>query len=93
MGTELLAKDVQHRGNIFRPLVDDVEVCIGLDETAWGSADCGTHVGDEEASIGLSADLIRDGREQCTVRLLELWLVGVGGVEVVSSVLQGVSIL
>lgn len=86
---ELLAKDVQGRGHIFRPLVDDVELSIGLDETAWGRADCGAHVGDEEATIGLCADLIRDGREQSAVGLLELRLVGVGSVEVVGRVLSG----
>lgn len=60
MGAELLAEDVESGTNIFGPLVDDVELSISLDETAWRSSDCGTHVGDEEAAIGLRADFIRD---------------------------------
>jgi hypothetical protein len=50
-------------------LVDDVEVGIGFDEAAWGGADSGAHVCDQEASIWLSADLIGDGCEQGTVAL------------------------
>ena len=34
VGRELLAKDVEGRADIFGPLVDDVEVCIGFDEAA-----------------------------------------------------------
>lgn len=45
------------------------------------------HVGDEESSIWLGADLISDGREQSTVALLERGPVWVRGVEVVGRVL------
>lgn len=87
MRGELLAEDVERRGHIFGPLVDDVEVGIGLNETTRGCAYSRAHVGNEETTIGLSADLVRDGREESTVRLLELGLVGVGGVEVEGGVL------
>lgn len=33
VGRELLAEDVEHAGDIFRPLVDDVVVGIRFDET------------------------------------------------------------
>jgi hypothetical protein len=45
------------------------------------------HVGDEESSIWLGADLISDGGEQGTVALLEGGPVRVGGVEVEGRVL------
>lgn len=45
------------------------------------------HVGDEESSIRLGADLISDGGEQGTVALLEGGPVRVGGVEVEGRVL------
>jgi hypothetical protein len=38
---ELLAEDVESRRHIFGPLVDDVEVGISLDETAWRGSDGG----------------------------------------------------
>jgi hypothetical protein len=91
MRAELLAKDVEGRGNILGPLVNDVEVGIGLNEATGRSTDSRAHVGDEEATVGLGADLIGDGGEQSTVRLLELGLVWVRGVKVVCRVLQSVS--
>lgn len=45
------------------------------------------HVGDEESSIGLGANLISDGGEKSTVALLELGPVWVGGIEVEGRVL------
>ena len=35
MGIELFAKNVEKTGNIFGPLVDDVEIGICLYEAAW----------------------------------------------------------
>lgn len=84
---ELLAKNVEQAIDILGPLVDDVELRVGLDETAGGGPDSRTHVGDVETSIGLCADLVGNGREDGPVALLELGAVGVAGVEVESSVL------
>jgi hypothetical protein len=67
VGRELLAEDVQRGGYIFGPLMDDVEVGIGFNEAARRSADSGAHVGDEEASIGLCANLVGYGREEGAV--------------------------
>ena len=84
----MFTEDIQQTIGVLGPLVDDVVVLIGLDQATRRGTDCGTHVGDEEAAIGLRADLIRDRGEQRTVRLLELWLVGIGGVKVVGGVLD-----
>jgi hypothetical protein len=65
--TELLAEDVERSVDIFGPLVDDIEVGVCLDEAARRSPDSGSHVGDEKATIGLCADLIRDRRQQYAV--------------------------
>lgn len=88
MGRELLAEDVERAFYIFRPFVDDVEVCVGLDQATWRGTDSTTHVGDEKATIGLSTNLVRNRRQKSAVRLLELRLVWVGGVEVESGVLM-----
>lgn len=65
---------------ILRPFVDDVKLGVCLDKTARRSTSSRAHVGDEEATVWLSAYLIRDGGEQRTVALLELWLVRVGSI-------------
>ena len=67
--------------------MDDVELGIGLDKATGRGADGRAHVGNEEATIWLCADLICDGGEKGAVGLLELGLVGVRGVEVEGSVL------
>lgn len=36
--------------NILRPLVDDVTLGVGLDQTAWRSTKGASHVGDEETT-------------------------------------------
>lgn len=87
VGGKGLAEDVDGAGQVLGVLRNDVEVLVGLDETTWGGTDGVTHVGDEETSIGLGADLISDGREHSTVALLELGPVRVGGVEVEGRVL------
>lgn len=87
MGTELLAKNVECAFDIFGPLVDDVEIGIGLNETSRRSTNRGAHVGNEETAIGLGADLISDGGKDTTVALLELGGVWVACVEVVRSIL------
>lgn len=55
---ELLAQDVEQARNVFGPLVDDVEVGVGLDEAAGRGADGGAHVRDEEAAV-CSVSLLR----------------------------------
>lgn len=85
---ELLAKNVEQAVDVLGPLVDDVEVLVGLDETAGGGSNGRAHVGDVETAIGLCADLVGNGRQDGTVALLELGAVGVAGVEVEGSVLH-----
>jgi hypothetical protein len=85
---ELLTKNVEGSLNILGPFVDDVKIGIGLNETAGGSTHGRTHVGDEETTIGLSADLISNGPEDTAVTLEELGAVRIGGIEVESSVLR-----
>lgn len=75
VGRELAVEHAQHAWNIFWPLVDDVVVCVGFDETSWGCSDCRAHVGEEEASIRLGHDIVGDGCEKSSVTLQELWLV------------------
>lgn len=61
MGRELLAQNVERSLYIFRPFVDDVEVRVGLNQTAWRSAHCGAHVCNIESAVWLRADLICNG--------------------------------
>jgi hypothetical protein len=67
--------------------VDDVEVGVGLDQTAGRGADGGAHVGDVEAAIGLGADLVGNRGENGAVALLERGAVRVGRVKVEGRVL------
>lgn len=84
---ELLTKNVEGSLHILGPFVDNVEVGIGLDETTGRGTNGRTHVGNEEATVGLSTDLISNGSEDTTVALQELGAVWVGGIKVESSVL------
>lgn len=88
MRRELLTQNVEGTLYILRPFVDDVKVGISLNETTGRSTHGRAHVSDEEASIGLSTDLVRNRSEDTPVALEELGAVWVGGVEVESSVLQ-----
>lgn len=88
VGRELLAEDVESALYIFGPLVDNVVVGVSLHETARAGANGGTHVGDEETTLGLCANFIGNGTQDGTVTLLELGTVRVGGIKVVTSVLQ-----
>jgi hypothetical protein len=88
VGRELLAKDVEKARNVFGPLVNDIVVGIDLNETARGGADGRTHVGDQKATVGQSANLVGDGAEQTAVALLEDRLVWVGDIEEETSVLS-----
>lgn len=83
----LFAKNVQGALQVFGPLVDDVKVLIGLDQTAGRGTQCRAHVGDVESSIRLRTDLVCDRGKKGTVALLELGAVGVGRVEVKRGVL------
>lgn len=91
MGAELLAENIEGGRNIFGPFVDDVEIGIGFDETAWRRADSRAHVSDEETTIRLCADLIHNGGKNTAVALLELWRVRVAGVKVERSILCSVN--
>lgn len=42
--------------NILRPLVDDVALGVGLDETAWRGTQSASHVGDEETTSHCQLD-------------------------------------
>lgn len=83
----LLAKNVQGALNILRPLMNDVEVGIRLNQTTRRGTHCRAHVGDEKASVRLRTDLVCIGGQKPTVALLELGAIGVGSIEVVCSVL------
>ena len=85
---ELLLEDTENAGDILGPFVDNVEVGIGLNKTARGGAKSGTHVSNEETTIGLGSDLISNGGEDGTVALLESRAVRVGGVKVESGILS-----
>lgn len=74
--------------NIFGPLVNDITLGVGLDETAGRSTHGTTHVSDEETTIGLGADLISNGAKKGPVAVRELGEVRVTGVPVKSSVLS-----
>lgn len=87
MRRELLTQNVEVALHILGPFVDDVKVGISLNETTGRGTHGGAHVGNEEASIRLSTDLIRNRPEDTPVAFEELGAVWVGGVEVESSVL------
>lgn len=83
----LLVQNVEVAFHILGPLVDDVEVLVGFNQTARGGAQGRAHVGDIETPIRLSTDFIRNGGKKSTIALLELGPVRVGRVEVKRSVL------
>ena len=85
---ELLTQNVEGALHILRPLVDDVKVGIGLNETARRGSHGRAHVSDEESSIGLSTDLICNRGEDSAVTLEELRTVGVRCVKVEPCVLD-----
>lgn len=91
VGRKLLTQNVEGALHILRPLVNDVKVGIGLNETAGRGTHGRTHVGNEESTIGLSTDLICNGAENTAITLEELGAVGVRGVEVETRVLILVS--
>lgn len=84
----LLIQDVKCALNILRPLMDDIKVFVGLDQTTRGGSQRGTHVGDVESTVRLRSDLVGDGGKNTTVALLELGAIRVGGVEVERRVLR-----
>lgn len=88
VGRELLAENVQGAFDVFRPLVDDVVVLVGLDQATRGCTNRGALVGNKESSIRFGTDLVSDRGEKRAVTLLELGIVWVGHVEVVSGVLS-----
>lgn len=67
--------------------MNNVAVGIRLDKTARRSTQSTAHVGDEEATLGLGADLVRDGAQDGAVAVAELGVVGVADVPVESGVL------
>lgn len=88
VGVELLAENVEGALNIFGPLVDDVTSGVRLDEAAGRGADGATHVSDEEATLGLGADLVDNRAQQSAVAVRELGVVGIRHIKVESSVLR-----
>jgi hypothetical protein len=73
--------------NILRPLVDDVTTSVSLNKSTRRSANSTAHVSDEEPSLGLSSDLVRDGSEKGPVAVGKLGVVGVRHVPVEGGVL------
>lgn len=67
--------------------MDNVAVGVSLDQTSGRSTQGAAHVSDEEAALGLGADLIGDGAQQGAVAVAELGVVGVADVPVEGSVL------
>ena len=60
MRGELSSEDLELAWDVFRKLMDDVEVGIGLDEAAWRCTDRRAHVREEEAAVRLGNDVVRD---------------------------------
>jgi hypothetical protein len=87
MRRELLPKNVECTLNILRPLVDDITVGISLDQATGRCTNGTAHVGDEETTVRLCADLIDDGAENTAVAVVKLGMVWVRSVEVEGSVL------
>lgn len=85
---ELLLKNVEGAFHILRPFVNDVKVGISLNETTGRSTNGRAHVGDEESTIWLCPDLIRNGCKDTAVTLEELGAVRVGGIKVETSILM-----
>jgi hypothetical protein len=77
VGRELLAENVECASDILGPFVDDVVVGICFYEASRGCSYGRAHVGNEETTIWLCANLIRDRSKNSTVTLLERWSVRV----------------
>lgn len=88
VGRELLAQNVEGTLDVLGPLVDDVKIGISLNKTTGAGANGRTHVRDEESTIRLCPNLIRNRRENSTVTLQEFGTVRVGSIEVESGVLD-----
>lgn len=68
--------------------MSDLAACIGLNEPSGGRADGAAHVGNEEATLGLSTNLVRDGTEKSAVAVCELGRIGVGNIPVEGRILS-----
>lgn len=88
VGRELLLKNVEGSLHILRPFVNDVKIGISLNETAGRSTNGRAHVGDEESTIWLCPDFIRNGCKDTAVTLEELGAVRVGGIKVEAGILM-----
>lgn len=88
VGGELLLKNVEGALHILRPFVNDVKVGIGLNKATGRSTNGRAHVGDEESTIWLCPDFIRNGCKDTAVTLEELGAVRVGGIKVETSILM-----
>lgn len=87
MRRKLFTENVESTVHILRPFMDDVKVLVRFNEPSRRSAQCRTHVCDEEATIGFSTNLIRNGGKNCTIALFELGAIGVRGVKIEARVL------
>lgn len=67
--------------------MNNVTTSISLNKSARRSANSTAHVSDEESSLGLGSDLVRDGSEKGSVAVGELGVVGVRHVPVEGGVL------
>lgn len=88
MWIELLVNNAQEAWHILWPLMDNVVIGVCLDQPAWGGSSGGAHVCEEEATIRLGTDLIRDGCKSRNVRLCVGRVIDVGDIEVVPCVLE-----
>lgn len=84
----MLPKNVERAVDIFRPLVNDVVVFVGFNESTRRGSHGAAHVGDEESTAWLRADFIGDGGEKRAIALLKLRLVWVRNIEVIPSILS-----
>lgn len=55
---ELLSENVESTIHILGPLVDDVKVGIGFNQTTGSSTDGRAHVGDEETTVRFGTNFI-----------------------------------
>lgn len=87
MGVEVLVQSA-NLGKILRVFPNDIIVGIGFNQTSRRSTSRRPHVRDEETTVWLGPDLVRDGSEESAVGFGEFGAVLVGEVKVVGGVLE-----
>lgn len=87
VGRKLISENIQQTINILRPFMDDIEVLVGLNQTARSGSHSRAHVCDEVSTVRLCANLVSNRGKDTTVALQELGAVRIRGIEVEAGVL------